>query len=366
MDDYIITSNNNDYISFNNTEETKEDFKNFELMEEFNNVLNYKKNDDNNFYVYIYDWNDRHYCNFLHFHDLPFVINYLNHLLKNGYDVNYDGIYYNGDKIIFKNSVDEVANLIDFDNNDDCNCVMGGNIFNSVAEFFRSGVNRIVNIVTKPLIRRDAPPYYREFLERYGNIKINEIWIGKTPIQKTFDSLINIISLGKWSQTKNNLNYDDMFHLYIIFKLEGNITVRNEKNEVLSINLLDNEDYKKNKHIFLSNYLNMKPVNINDLHKTALKNVGPERLYLYKGDSTNCQLFIHDLLFYSGIYNDEIDGFVMQKAGTLVSSLPILTQKIMQGATDAASFFNTLIYGAGLMNNKQIIKLKHGGSLMIL
>jgi hypothetical protein len=43
------------------------------------------------------------------------------------------------------------------------------------------------------------------------------------------------------------------------------------------------------------------PTNLNKMHERAVERVGKERMYLYRGDSTNCQLFINDLLENSGL-----------------------------------------------------------------
>ena len=79
----------------------------------------------------------------------------------------------------------------------------GGNLFNSIAEMFRSGFNRIKNLITNP-IRLNSPTYYRSFLENYGNIKIKEILICKTPIQSTFNIILNAVSFGSGRKQKKN------------------------------------------------------------------------------------------------------------------------------------------------------------------
>ena len=61
------------------------------------------------------------------------------------------------------------------------------------------------------------------------------------------------------------------------------------------------------------------------MHQRALNAVGKERLYLYRGDSTNCRSFINDLLENSGVMNSEIKGFVMnarcQKFGQFIANI---------------------------------------------
>jgi len=75
------------------------------------------------------------------------------------------------------------------------------------------------------------------------------------------------------------------------------------------------------------------------MHERALNAFGKERLYLYNASSTNCQLFITDLLENSGLMKEIIKKFVMQDAGTLINSLPPLIQNFINGITNSASFF---------------------------
>ena len=88
-------------------------------------------------------------------------------------------------------------------------------------------------------------------------------------------------------------------------------------------------------------------------------------MYLYNASSTNCQLFINDLLENSRLMNETIKKFVMQDAGTLINSLHPLVQSFINGVTNTASMFDHILYGAGLMQlKKPILKNRYGGSIM--
>ena len=88
------------------------------------------------------------------------------------------------------------------------------------------------------------------------------------------------------------------------------------------------------------------------------------------GDSTNCQHFIYNMFKASELMNPMIKEFVMQDAKSLVSSMPNVVQKLINGVTDAASFFDHVLYGAALMNfgtmNERFIKNKFGGTILIV
>ena len=215
----------------------------------------------------------------------------------------------------------------------------------------------------------DYPPSYREFLQSYGNLLITELWICKKPIQKAFDQILNIISFGNWQKKKDELNYDNMFHLFAIAKLATNQYVLFEKNQVLNIQMVDRNYFRSAKTIFISNYRTVIPFNLNTMHQRCLELIGPEEMFLYRGDSTNCQHFIYNMFKASQLMNKDIEGFVMQDAKSLVASMPNVVQKFINGATDIAGFFDHLLYGAALMNEANIRKLrknKFGGSSLFL
>ena len=88
----------------------------------------------------------------------------------------------------------------------------------------------------------------------------------------------------------------------------------------------------KNKNHLLSKQI--VPVNLNQMHERALN--GKERLCLYNASSTNCQLFINDLLENSGLMKEAIEEFVMQDAGTLINSL---VQNFINGITNSVLHF---------------------------
>ena len=363
---YILVSENDNSITLmtpKSPEQIKNDFKQYQLIQHFDNYFEYQIND---YLIKIYHYSKDNLCYGLFLHKYPINVVYqvLKEIEKNN-QVCHDCILTKDNKNInikdFKDLFDLAdCDYMEYDNNE----IHGGNLFNSIAEIFKNGFNRIKSIIEDP-IRVNAPPYYRSFLEKYGQIKINDIMICKTPIQETFNTILNAVSFGKWEETKNKLNYDQMYHLFMICKLEGGLYARIEKNQVLNCALVDPSSYKTAKCIQLTNYYGMIPINLNQMHQRALNTVGKERLYLYNASSTNCQLFINDLLENSGLMNDNVKQFVLQSADKLISSLPPLVQNFIHGVTNAASFFDHVLYGAGLMRKVRITN-RYGGSMMIL
>lgn len=229
-----------------------------------------------------------------------------------------------------------------------CNEYYGGNIFDNIKKMLQTG----------RIVRLDQPPIYKEFLSKYGNIPIDSIQVCKKPIQKIFDKIINVISFGKWGDTKSELGYDDMFHLFLYIRLKTGERLRMEKNEILNIAHVNYSDIKNDPYVkcMMVPYNKLSPLTLNELNNNAVEVFGQDQIYIYRGDSWNCQKFVtnileaSNLLAYSGqiggeSYSQKLYDFINQDTFKLISSLPKITQRLIQGTTDLAGFFNFLTNG---------------------
>jgi hypothetical protein len=114
-----------------------------------------------------------------------------------------------------------------------------------------------------------------------------------------------VISFSNWQKKKDELNYDDMFHLFGVACLITNEYVLFEKNQVLGIRLINKNYFKNAKSIYVSLYLeNCPSFNLNTMHERCLVNIEPERMFFYHGDSYICQHFIYQMFISSGLMND--------------------------------------------------------------
>ena len=136
----------------------------------------------------------------------------------------------------------------------------------------------------------------------------------------------------------------------------------------MNIQFVDKNYFRSAKSLFISNYKDVVPFNLNTMHERCLELIGPEEMFLYRGGTTNCQHFIFNMFKASDLMNPVISEFVMQDAKSLVSSMPNVTQKFINGVTDIASFFDHVLYGAALMNEKKLKleKNKFGGSIIYI
>lgn len=207
-------------------------------------------------------------------------------------------------------------------------------------------VGRVVKNIPEALKgpRLNYPPFFRKFKKEYGDIPIKSIRVCKNPIQETFDTILNLVSTGQFQKEKDKLNYDNMFHLFLVLELVDGRLVRLEKNQVLNIGFIEPSFIRKS---CINVPLNAGDVlTINKLLDRAQDAIGNE-FFLYDGQNNNCQIFIDNVLTYSDINSKKIKKFVLQDTEKIIGNLPSISRAIIKGATDLGAVFDVLLYGKG-------------------
>jgi hypothetical protein len=195
-----------------------------------------------------------------------------------------------------------------------------------------------------PSIRRDFAPAIRDFLKKNGDRKIKSITLQRVPIESTLKGVLDLITLGQYSKTTKKLGYDRVFHLSSIITLEGlSYPIVVEKNEVISISRKIPPMKRGGSRL---NVPVTKEITLNEMLNNASSKLG-SRFYLYDAFTNNCQMFIRDILKYSGLLTPDIENWIMQDAQAILKGLPIYTKYATKGLTDLGAQFNRIIYGKG-------------------
>lgn len=205
-------------------------------------------------------------------------------------------------------------------------------------------------------VRLDFPPTERSILKIYGYETIVAITICRAPIFEVLDKLLNVISFNKWSQLKQENNFDKMFHLYLILKLSNNSMIRIEKNHVVNISSSFKIDEKAETY---NVNLNLEKITVNDLLNNTINKVGKEQVFKYSPWSNNCQRFCLDVLESNGFLTDQSRAFIYQDITELVKKLPWYTKHFGQSVTDTVHRLNIAVEGEGFNKKKKKNKYLH-------
>jgi hypothetical protein len=199
-------------------------------------------------------------------------------------------------------------------------------------------------------VRLDFPPKERALLQTYGNLEITHITVCRSPIVDALNKVLNVVSFGKWDNLRKGYGYDTMFHLFMLVRFLNNSTVRIEKNEVIRIN----NTFQLSKDVqSIDVPLLGKKLTLNEMFNTTIQRVGQERVFRYNAFSTNCQMFIMDVLESNGLMNESLKAFIYQDMKQIVEKLPSFTQKIGKATTDLAHRLNILAEGAGFDEDEE-------------
>ena len=187
--------------------------------------------------------------------------------------------------------------------------------------------------------RENFPPKVRSFLTKYGDVEIQNIMVCRTPIESALATAMNWLSLGMFKQKLKELNYDNAFHLFLIVQLANGMSVRIEKNHVVSVESV---------HRALPRNTETRPVtftgslSLNVLLVNGVAYRGPD-FFKYDSVTANCQDFVLSILKGNKLESDE--AFIKQKAEELV---PTYLQKLNRYITDTASQFDVAVNGNGV------------------
>lgn len=197
-----------------------------------------------------------------------------------------------------------------------------------------------------PGIRQDFPPYVRDLIAKYGDRVIDRISVCRKPLNSNLTTLINVVSLGQVNSQLKKLNYDDLFHLFMIIRIDDGTTLLLQKDEVVDMYMVTQTINVKGGSCIMID-LKDKQIKLGDFINKTVRDVGPS-IYLYDGQDNNCQVFIINLLKSNGLLTDDYKSFILQDIQTVLSTSPGWLRKIMNLATDSKALLNRLLYGKAL------------------
>ena len=159
--------------------------------------------------------------------------------------------------------------------------------------------------------RKNIPPQERAILLKDGDVPIQTINVARSPIQSY---IIKAIKIGNFLTRFKGKRHDDLFHLYLIVRLENGKIYKMEKNQEFNI-----EPYKPHKMEQRMNIPTPQNTTMNTLMSNAIAKYG-ENLLFYDPVKNNCQKFIIDLFNASNInISDEQSRRIMIDASGITS-----------------------------------------------
>lgn len=196
-------------------------------------------------------------------------------------------------------------------------------------------------------IAENLSPKSVKFLKANGDTVITKIRVEKKPLDKGVNTLLNTISLGTFQKAKKDLDYDEMFHLYMVINDKFVI----EKNELLNMGTYTTDANSQSMDV-----PNIPDgLTINQLVEKGQKAMGAD-FQKYDAFSTNCQDFIKRVLDANGLLTPSLKDFIMQDAVGVLKGLPSYMSSTSKTLTDIGAIGRFLKEKAGF---------KKGGTIFL-
>lgn len=147
----------------------------------------------------------------------------------------------------------------------------------------------------------DFNKHEKDILVRYGDCKIEEIYVIKHPFNNIIDFLINVVTLYKYKKIINESKEYLPHHTQFI------LTLRLPNNEFKMILLEKNNCVSLSENFVMNSEKKMRCINVikkgytlNKLLQKTIKRIGKESFFNWHIYKNNCQQFSKEILFSIG------------------------------------------------------------------
>ncbi len=198
----------------------------------------------------------------------------------------------------------------------------------------------IVSRIFRTAPRNEFPPSVRELIKQFGEQQIAAITVCRTPVVSMLQKLMNFLSFGQLQQRLKQYNYDTLYHLYLLIRLNNGTVFRLEKNHVINMVITQPT---MNKFMECRGVNISQSVTLNTFLLNGISFMG-NRFVVYDSIRANCQDFVASLLQANKYITDF--NFIKQNTDDLI---PKYLEYLNRFVTDTASRGDVLINGRSII-----------------
>lgn len=200
--------------------------------------------------------------------------------------------------------------------------------------------------------RQGGEKSVNDLLAAHGNAIIQDIVVGRIPVQSAVTRVGNALSSGELAKVQKDLNYDGLFHLFLLIKLSDGYYFQFDKHEYTHVTPNPKiPDVPGKSLIQVPNVLS-KQLKLNTFVANGMNILGKENFYHYSAFEHNCQEWAQAMLKGSGLLTPELNTFIMQDVKTIAKRLPSYFSGLANTLTDIASVIG-LVRGKGKRYRKR-------------
>lgn len=175
----------------------------------------------------------------------------------------------------------------------------------------------------------NATTRMKNFMKDHGDEPITSLQLGRTPIEKSIASAMNVVSLGEFDESQKRKGYDAYFHLYYI--INGKHTL--EKNQNVNY-----KEYKPQDGEEIYDISVPKDLTINQFIQNGVDKLGEGEFWQnYHPLKRNCQWWLENTLKANGLNSAGATKFAFQDTEDLQESIAPVVQAGLEETTSLAS-----------------------------
>jgi len=188
----------------------------------------------------------------------------------------------------------------------------------------------------------------RAILEKHGNKPISKAVIIRTPVSSPVKDALNVVSLGEFKKRLSKQPYDEIFHLFMLFTVDGT-TISLEKNAIITMQVNPNRTGDSREVEVPAG------LTLNQLMEATSMKMG-KKFIPYASNSNNCQSLILNVLRANGMDTPALEAFVKQDTNQLFDDY---LRKFSNTITDLGARVATVQDGASIKpKNKWVAHVK--------
>ena len=176
------------------------------------------------------------------------------------------------------------------------------------------------------------------------------MYVGRTPVTSGIKKFMNYLSFGRLEKKRKELGYEDIFHSYIIVKLDDGKFYKVERNHIIEEKEITNKDQIKGE---VKNIPLDKEIEVGDMIENASKN--SKDFWVYDPRDRNCQDFVERTIKNNDLYDnidDETKEIVKPQDGNALIETLHYFKGVPKTLTDLYSGIDRAIYGNGVNGGK--------------
>tara|TARA_R110002073_G_scaffold6140_1_gene37093 strand:+ start:504 stop:2480 length:1977 start_codon:yes stop_codon:yes gene_type:complete len=187
-------------------------------------------------------------------------------------------------------------------------------------------------------------PSIKTLLNKYGDVAIKSAVIMRTPVSGLMTGALSIFSGGKFGERQKEKEFDELFHLFIVFTLSNGKRVVVEKNERINVEL----NPKSRPHTETEDIKNIPTgLTLNNVLEKTKASMGDKKFFGYSARDNNCQDFLVALVSANDMGTAEDLRFIKQDTKYLFKNLTGL-RKLSNTLTDIGARANVFMEGGDI------------------